>query len=97
MGSQLLSTFFDTHLALILKFEGSKLLKDYRPISLCNVSYKILAKLLVHRLRSLLPNLISSSQATFVPGKHAADHLILAKQMFRCMNGANRLQKIVGG
>jgi hypothetical protein len=44
----------ETSIILILKKEESELLKDYRPISLCNVIYKVVSKCLVNRLRPLL-------------------------------------------
>ncbi|KAK3198861.1 hypothetical protein Dsin_022276 [Dipteronia sinensis] len=39
-----------------------------RPISLCNTVYKVISKIIVRRLRNLLPKLISPIQVAFVPG-----------------------------
>ena len=50
----------------LLPKEGDKsLLKNWRPISLLNVSYKILAKVLALRLVHILPKFVSSSQTSF--------------------------------
>lgn len=48
-----------TNVILITKKENACNLKDLRPIALCNVLYKILAKVLADRLKSVLPSIIS--------------------------------------
>lgn len=47
-----------TFLALILKNDSSEEPQGFRPISLCNVVYKILASIMVNRLKLILPELI---------------------------------------
>ena len=51
-----------TFLALIPKEVNPTYFDRFWPISLCNVSYKIMAKLLANRLKPLLGNLISPLQ-----------------------------------
>lgn len=57
--------------------EGVNKLKDYRSISLCNVIYEVVSKCLVNRLKSLLDNLISKNQTTFVPGRMIRDDALI--------------------
>lgn len=45
---------------LIPKIKDSKLVDNYRPISLCNIVYKLIFKIITNRLKSCLDNLISS-------------------------------------
>ena len=63
-----LKAFNATFLTLISKESGAANPSMFRPIALCNVIYKIISKVLVNRLRPLLPQIISPEQERFVEG-----------------------------
>eukprot|EP00253_Pinus_taeda_P006730 PITA_06730 len=69
-----------TYLALIPKDFNPETFARFRPISLCNASYKILAKLLANRIKPLLPRIISSAQGGFVEGRHILDNVIQVQE-----------------
>jgi hypothetical protein len=71
----------NTHLALIPKKLVPLVPADYRPISLCNVIYKIIAKCLANRLKPHLPDYIHPSQQAFIQGRRISDNIIIAQEI----------------
>lgn len=72
VNGALSQTLTQATICLILKTNKDPLdCASYRPISLQNVDYKILAKLLATRLETVLPSIISPDQAGFIKNRHS--------------------------
>ena len=56
-------------IALLPKFEDRLRIQNYRPISLLNTLYKVVAKVYANRMKSILHNWILPSQTGFVPNR----------------------------
>ena len=69
-----------TFLALIPKEVNPAYFDIFSPISLCNASYKILAKLLANRMKPLLGAIISPLQGGFAKGRHLIDNMIQVQE-----------------
>ncbi|XP_073037149.1 uncharacterized protein [Primulina eburnea] len=80
-GSLMPQGFTATTITLIPKVEGARSWSDFRPISLCNVTNKIISKLLYSRLRDVVERLVSPNQSGFVPGRMISDNILLAQEL----------------
>ncbi len=56
----------NTYIVLIPKINQPVELKNFSPISLCSVIYKVVSKCLVNRLRPILNDIISPTESAFI-------------------------------
>ncbi|KAL9664184.1 hypothetical protein QQ045_019582 [Rhodiola kirilowii] len=75
------------YITLIPKSSQACKPEDYRPISCCNVTYKIIASLLAGRLKEILPDIVNPAQGTFVKDRSIVGNICLAQQL---LNGYGR-------
>ncbi|XP_013738880.1 uncharacterized protein LOC106441631 [Brassica napus] len=71
-----------TNICLIPKTDRPSEMSEFRLISLCNVSYKIISKVLSKRLKRCLPSLISETQSAFVARRLITDNILVAREIF---------------
>ena len=70
-------------LALIPKKDEAIYMRDYRPISCCNVIYKVISKILASRLKRFLPSFISPNQSAFVKDRLLMENVLLASELVK--------------
>lgn len=76
------------YITLIPKGSDSETIQSFRPISLLNVTYKLLSKVLVNRIRPLLEKLIGPHQSSFLPGRSTSDNIILTQEAIHSMRNS---------
>eukprot|EP00253_Pinus_taeda_P035967 PITA_35967 len=67
-------------LALIPMEKGENSFNRFHPISLCNIGYKAITKVIAHRLKNILPKIILEKQEGFIHGRHIMDNFILVQE-----------------
>lgn len=82
----LLKEWKRTLLVLIPKITLPTEVNHLRPISLCNVLYKCIAKCMVNRLKRLIPSLIADNQTAFVLGRYMDDNILVAHELTHFIN-----------
>lgn len=74
-----------TNICLIPKTDRPSEMSEFLPISLCNVSYKVISKILSKRLKRCLPSLISEIQSAFVARRLITDNILVAHEIFHAL------------
>ena len=76
----------ETLITLIPKCQSPESLNNYRPISLCNLIYKVVSKIIVNRIRPHIGKLVAPIQTAFVPGRKDIDNVLLAQELFYALD-----------
>ncbi len=80
---------------LLYKDGDKEVLKNWRPISLLNVDYKIIAKVIATRLRKVIGKVIRPDQTCGIPGRYIHENIIFTQDCIIYANNENKPLAIV--
>ena len=75
----------NTNICHIPKITKPNEMSQFRTINLCNVSYKIISKVLYYSLKKILPDIISEIQSAFVARRQISDNIMIGQEMFHAL------------
>lgn len=75
-----------TLVTLIPKKPKPSVITEFRPISLWNVAYRLITKVISNRLKPLLPHIISDTQGAFTWGRLITDNILIAFEILHTMH-----------
>lgn len=84
----------DTLISLIPKVACPESVTQFGPISLCNVCYKVITKVMVNRMKPLLEKLVSREQSSFIPGRQIADNIVVYQEVLHSFRTSATKKKI---
>ncbi|XP_074271172.1 uncharacterized protein LOC141595098 [Silene latifolia] len=82
----MLKEWNNTTIVLIPKIDKPELVSQYRPISLCNFTYRLASKCMANRLKLVIPSIILDSQQAFVPDRLMSDGCVIAHEIMHYLN-----------
>ena len=74
-----------TNITLIPTVKSPECSTNFRPISLCNVVYKIISKVLANKLKVILPVVVFENQSAFQAGRVITDNILMAFETLHYM------------
>ena len=80
-SSKLLSEVNSTLITLVPKVPNPPKMREFRPISCCNIVYNYITKILDNRLKLCLADVIGPPKSAFIPGRSIAENILWAQEM----------------
>ena len=74
------------NIILLPKKEDAKVIQQYRPICLLNVSFKIFTKVATNRLTTVAQKIISRTQTAFLPGRNIMEGAVILHETLHELN-----------
>lgn len=68
-------------LVLISEEEMPSTIRGFRPLSPCNVSVKVISKMIVNRLEEMLSEIIYPNQASLIPERQSIDNIVTCQEI----------------
>ena len=72
-------------MALISKVAHPEVISQFRPISLYNTLYKLLSRIIVHRLKPYMAEVINLCQVGLVSRRRTSDNIIIVQKVIRTL------------
>lgn len=74
-----------TLITLIPKIKSPGQVQQYKPISLCNASYKVIAMIVTNHLKGLMPKVISENQSPLIVRRQIHDNILVAYEILHSL------------
>ena len=85
-GKSLPNSLSKTFIRFVHKSDSRASLKNYRPIGITSLGYKLIAAVIVGRLAKILPSIIGKHQQGYIKGRRMAPHTKAINEiLFQCM------------
>lgn len=84
-GAEIDSETAEGLLVLVPKVFKPSVIANFRPTALCNVCVKLVSKLIANRLKTILSELVTANQASFVSGRQSMDTIIICQELIRSL------------
>ena len=84
-----------TNITLVPKIKNPIKMTDFRPLSLCNVVYKLISKVLINRLKVILPQTISENPSAFLSGRLITNNVLVAYELMHYLEHKKNVTKVL--
>jgi hypothetical protein len=78
------------NIILLPKKKDARVVQQYRPICLLNVSFKIFTKVATNRLSTIAQKLIRPTQTTFLPGRNIMEGAVILHETIHGLHTKKR-------
>lgn len=83
VSGKLLKQVNHAFIALVPKVDNPSNINQFRPISCCNVMYKIISKIIANRINLVLDGIVGKEQVAFVRNRKMVDNIRLVQELLR--------------